>query len=219
LNIELVYFGPGYHRDNDIMISIPEENIVFTGDILLPFDQYYRVNSKSKFDPWITSLDKILKNNNELKSVVSIHAGILPGAVLRDFHDSLKTMRNDQRQKRSAVDSLRSMISASGVQEAVNKFEDQFLKNRNDEYYVWEGDLISLAKEFQDEEKYDEAILILKMCEKIFPNAVEVLFLQGRTFMKNGEKQFAVEAFKKILHINPVDVTVADLIFQLENSK
>lgn len=219
LKIELVYFGPGYHTASDILVSIPDENIVFIGDILLPGDQYYRVTSKSKFDPWVSSLDKILRNNNKLKSVVSIHAGILPGSVLRDFHDSLETMRNEQRQKRSAIDNLRSMISASSVQQAVNKFEDRFLKNRNEEYFIWEGDLYSLAKEFQEKGKSDEAILILKTCEKMFPNAVNALFLLGRIFMETGKKQPAIETFKKILSIDPLEIFALDLVYQLENSK
>ena len=219
LKIEVVYFGPGFHTDNDIIVSIPEENIVFTGDLLRRRDQYSDLESKSDFDPWISSLDKILRRNNDVKNVVAYHEGVLPGAVLSDFHNSLINMRDDQRQKVSAVDSLRSMISASGLQEAVNKFESQFLNSRNKEYFIWEADLISLAKEYQEKEKYDEAQIILKMCEKIFPNSTTVLYRQGAFFMEAGKTKHAIEVYKKLLRIGPISIFLVDRIYQLENSK
>ena len=217
LNIELVYFGPGFHSDNDIIVCIPGEKIVFTGDLLLAKDQYHRVKSNSDIESWIACLGKIVKSKNEIKSIVAYHVGILPGTVLSNFYDSLKAMRNEQLQKKSAVDSLRAMISILNLQDAVNKFEDQFLKNRNEEYFIWEGDLLSLAKEYEDTEKYDEAIMILKMGEKIFPNSTRVLYGQARIFTKEGENHLAIEAYKKMLSIDPTNYYYVEMIFQLKN--
>ncbi|MFC1726557.1 hypothetical protein ACFL4T_13120, partial [candidate division KSB1 bacterium] len=219
LKIELVYFGPEFHSDNDIIISIPDESVVFMGDIIFPNDRYQRVTSKSDIGIWIGCLDKIVKSNSEIKSVVAYHVGVLPGKDLIAFHDSLKTMRNEQLQKKSAVVSLKEMIAASNVQDALNKFEDQFLKNRNENYFIWEGDLLSLATEYRQKEKYDEAILILKMYEEIFPNSTRPLYYQAIIFTKRGENHLAVEACKKMLNIDPTNYYYAEMIFELENSK
>ena len=217
LRIEIVYFGSGFHTDNDLVVSIPEENIVFMGDIIQAFDRFFRVNSKSEIDPWISSLDGIINNNNEVKKVVAHHVGVLPGAVLRDFRESLIAMRNEQRQKKSAVNSLRAMISTSTVQEAVIRFEDQFLNNTNDTFFIWEGDLLSLAVDYQEKEKYSEALMLLKMYEKLFPNSTRVLFSQANIFASEGRNSLAIDAYKKMLRIDPTNFYYVEKIFQLKN--
>ncbi len=219
LKIEVVYFGPGFHTESDIIISIPEENIVFTGDIVRRLSQYsYGVNSKSDFEPWISSIDKILQKNNNVKSVVTIHSGILPGSAFSEFHKTLKKMRDDLQKKESAVDNLRGMISKSGFLKAKNKFESQFLKNKNEEYFIWEADLILLAEEYRKKKEYKEAQIILKMCEKIFPNSTNVLYRQGALFIEAGKTKRAVEAYKNALKIDPLSAGAAGRIFQLKNS-
>ena len=217
LRIEIVYFGSGFHTDNDLVVSIPEENIVFMGDIIQAFDRFFRVNSKSEIDPWISSLDRIINNNNEVKKVVAYHVGVLPGAVLRDFRESLIAMRNEQRQKKTAVDSLRAMIATSTVQEAVIRFEDQFLNNTNDTFFIWEGDLLSLAVDYQEKEKYSEALMLLKMYEKIFPNSTRILFSQANIFASEGRNSLAIDAYKKMLRIDPTNFYYVEKIFQLKN--
>ena len=217
LNIELVYFGPDFHSDNDIIVSIPEENIVFTGDLLRAMDQYYDVKSNSDIESWIACLDKIVNSKNEIKNIVAYHVGILPGSILIDFYNSLKAMRNEQRHKKSAVDSLREMLSVLNIQDALTKFEDQFIKNRNEECFIWEGDLLSLAKEYEDKEKYDKAVKILKMSEKIFPNSTRILYGQARIFTELGENHLAIEAYKKMLSIDPTNYYYVEMIFQLKN--
>lgn len=177
------------------------------------------MNSKSEIEPWIASLDRITKSNNEVKNVVAYHVGVLPGVVLRDFQDSLRTMRNEKRQKKSAVDNLRAMSSTLNVQEAVNKFEDQFLKNRNEMYFIWEGDLLSLSGDYQEKEKYSEALILLKMYEKIFPNSTRVLYSQANIFTVEGEQVLAIEAYKKMLRIDPTNFYYVEKIVQLENGQ
>lgn len=218
LNIELIYFGCDLHTDNDILVSIPEENIVFTGDIIIPFNQYYNVNSKSDISSWVDCLNEV-SNNNEIKNVVAYHMGVLPSKVLKNFRDSLTTMQNDQELKKSAVDNFRTMIAASNVQEAVNKFEGFFLKNRNEDYYIWEGDLRILASEYQEKEKLDDAILILKLSEKLFPNSTMVLYYQAAILIQQKKNNLAIEAYKKMLSIDPTSYYYASLIYQLENDK
>lgn len=216
LNIELIYFGSDLHTDNDILVSIPEENIVFTGDILIPFNQYFKVNSKSDISSWVNCLNEVV-NNNEIKNVVAYHMGVIPSKVLEKFHDSLKTMQNDQKFKKNAIESLQTMIFTSNVRIAINKFVGLFVKKRNPDYYIWEGDLMMLALEYGKKGKLDNAIMILKLAEKLFPNSTMVLFNQATIFNQQKKNNLAIEAYKKMVRIEPSNYYYASLIYQLEN--
>jgi tetratricopeptide (TPR) repeat protein len=218
LNIEIVSFGPGYHTDNDLVISIPEEKVVFMGDIIQAFDRFFRVNSKSDIAPWISSLERISNNNGEVEHVVAYHVGVLPGTVLRDFQLSLRTMRYEQMKKRSAVDVLTAMLSKFDVQEAANRFEERFLTNKNESYFIWEGDLLSLTTDYQAREKYSEALILLKMYENIFPKSTRALYSQANIFTLEGKNNLAIDAYEKMLRIDPANFFYVEKIFQLENS-
>ena len=87
--------------------------------------------------------------------------------------------------------------------------QNLFVKN------IW----LSLVTEYREKEKYDEAIMILKMYEKIFPNSTRVLYSQATIFTKEGKNNLAIEAYKKMLSIDPTKYYYAEMIYQLENSK
>ncbi len=153
VNIELFYFGPGFHSDNDILISIPEEKVVFTGDLVHLRNQYALENSESNFDPWIVCLAEMFQANNDVKHVVAYHQGLIPETTLFDFHTVLKNMRENQQKKANAVNELRSMISQRSLKDAVQEFRDRFVTRRNKEYYIWEADMTLLAGEYQAQKK------------------------------------------------------------------
>lgn len=222
LKIHLVYFGPDYHSGNDIVISIPAEKLVFTGDIIAQKDFFAEssFNAKSSFTPWIACLDKIFQNNRNINNVVTFHFGVLPGTVLSDFYYSLKSMQKDQQQKMNAVGNLRSMISELGLKKAEKKFEFQFMRKKENKYFIWEREMISLAKEYQREKKFNEAIVVLSLCKRIFPESATANNMLGANFKMIGKKNRAIQAYKKCLEIGPINVSsTADKIFQLENSK
>ncbi|MCK5148636.1 MBL fold metallo-hydrolase [bacterium] len=220
LSIELAYFGPGFHTNNSIMVSIPEEQVVFMGDLARQYDQYYPVNSKTSgqyFDSWIQSLTQILKTNGNVRHIVAYHEGILPGKHLISFHNNLMKMQNNFQHNKSAVDSLRILISESGLPKALDLFENQFIDKKNTSFYIWIGDLMALVGEFQENGQYDEAVSLLKMCEKAFPNSSMAISRQGRIFVEKGDRKSAIEIYKRYLHKKPDNYYTIARIFKLEN--
>lgn len=218
MSIELFYFGPGFHSDGDIIVSIPEENAVFTGDIIFPRDRYQFVTATSDIRTWVGCLEKVFKNNPDIKHVVAYHIGVKPVAILKDFFETLKKMGNIQQQKGSAIDVLKEMISASGVGQAVKNFQERFVKKNDDRYYIWEGDLLSISMEYLEKEKYVDALIILKLAEKLFPDSSRPLFHQARIFTRQRKKQLAIKTYRKILPMDPDNYYYAELIFQLKNN-
>lgn len=218
MSIELFYFGHGLHSDGDIIVSIPEENAVFTGDIIFPRDRYQFVTATSDIRTWVGCLESVFKNNPDIKHVVAYHIGVKPVTILKDFFETLKKMGNIQQQKGSAIDVLKEMASVSGVGKAVEYFQDRFVKKNDDRYYIWEGDLLSISMEYLEKEKYEDALIILKLAEKLFPDSTRPLFHQARIFTRQRKKQLAIKTYRKIQPMDPDNYYYAELIFQLKNN-
>lgn len=88
---EIVLFTLPGHTGGDVLVYVPDANVVFTGDMgwskTLPNLVDATVND------WITSLDKILKDYPTAKFVPG-HGEVCTAAELRDFRDYLDNLRS-----------------------------------------------------------------------------------------------------------------------------
>lgn len=103
LSIELYYFGNA-HSDNDIIVHIPQERILFTGDLFLDGQMMsgYKNNKKLDIPRWIETLDKLLKKGNKIKYVIPGHKSIwktdqleIRYRYIKKLWTSLKKARTD----------------------------------------------------------------------------------------------------------------------------
>jgi glyoxylase-like metal-dependent hydrolase (beta-lactamase superfamily II) len=98
---EVVLFSLPGHTGGDVLVFVPDANVMFTGDMgwakTLPNLVDATVND------WIPSLDKILTNHANAKFVPG-HGDVATSAELRDFRDYLDDLRS--RVKKGITDGL-----------------------------------------------------------------------------------------------------------------
>jgi glyoxylase-like metal-dependent hydrolase (beta-lactamase superfamily II) len=87
LTLKLIYFGKGLHTESDIVVQLPDEEILFTGDLFSPAVKGCAVSADAAVSRWIEVLDGILHDQNEVRHVVTGHFGVLPRAHLEDVLD------------------------------------------------------------------------------------------------------------------------------------
>lgn len=217
LTLQIVYFGPGFHTDNDLLIYIPEEHVLFTGDVLRPAVSFSHFTSDSDFLPWIRAIEKLDIQPDGLK-IVTNHNGVLSGHHLTKFLDSLKTMVVIKKNRINGVVQLRSMFTSMTFDQSMDRFNNEILKDKDDRYYLWEGDFSALIGDLLDEGKYEEAFEIASLCEEIFPKSTNIVYWKADVLMKKGDTPSAIRAFKKALEMDPVSSYAADMIYRLENN-
>ncbi|HWO02651.1 MAG TPA: MBL fold metallo-hydrolase [Blastocatellia bacterium] len=98
---EVVLFSLPGHTGGDVLVFVPDANVMFTGDMgwskTLPNLVDATVND------WIPSLDKILSNHAGAKFIPG-HGDVASAAEMRDFRDYLDDLRN--RVKKGIADGL-----------------------------------------------------------------------------------------------------------------
>ena len=92
---EVVLFSLPGHTGGDVLVFVPDANVMFTGDMgwarTLPNLVDATVND------WIPSLDRILTNHAGAKFIPG-HGEVATAAELRDFRDYLDDLRNRVKQ-------------------------------------------------------------------------------------------------------------------------
>ncbi|MFC2119239.1 hypothetical protein ACFLTI_08690 [Bacteroidota bacterium] len=106
-----------------------------------------------------------------------------------------------QENKQNAAAIIEKIINENDVDEAQQKFK-QILSARND-YIINENEFNSLGYRYAQQEKYNEAITVLKMNIKAFPDSWNVYDSLGEIFSWINNNDQAVVNLKKSLELNP----------------
>lgn len=103
-----------------------------------------------------------------------------------------------------------------GVEKAVERYH----KMRNEfrkiyRYDVSEQEINSLGYILLGEDKTEEAIAIFKLNVAEHPKSWNVYDSLGEAYMKKGEKELAIENYKKSLELNPNNMNGRDMLEKL----
>lgn len=83
------------------------------------------------------------------------------------------------------------------------------------DYYVNSGEFHYFAYELLEKKKIKEAIELLKISIMIFPEKSGLYHALGEMYLENGEKELALESYKKSVEINPDNVDAKKKIEKL----
>jgi CubicO group peptidase (beta-lactamase class C family) len=123
--------------------------------------------------------------------------------------------------KPSIAAELRKAIDANGIEAAKNLFYD-LKKNKPDEYDFSEETINMLGYSYMDK-NLAAALAVFKINVDEYPASSNVYDSYGEALLKNGDKDLAIENYKKSLELNPGNTTGIQELeklgvkFQVEN--
>jgi glyoxylase-like metal-dependent hydrolase (beta-lactamase superfamily II) len=210
--IHMFYAGNGFHSNNDIIISIPKLGLVFTGDIIVDYPSQFSINSDADLNKLNNVIHKI-KQDNGVKHVVTIHAGVLTKKILDNFQKDIQQLIKDKAEKKSAV----GFMKKQGIDDFNSKLQE--LKRDKLLYYYSEGDIINYIYELFDNEEYTSIISFLLFVEKLIPNSVDIKILLGEAYQEIENYSKAYEYYNKSLKLYPLESHTFEKLFYLCQNK
>ncbi|MFC2103743.1 serine hydrolase [Bacteroidota bacterium] len=116
--------------------------------------------------------------------------------------------------KKSISKVISKEINSNGIESAVNKFNELKESNSN-EYNFSEQQLNSAGYELINAEQYLDAVAILKLNVKSFPESANVYDSLAEAYMLKGDKELAIENYKKSLELNPENTNAKNMLNKL----
>lgn len=92
---EMFYFGKA-HSNSDIIICIPELNLLFTGDLFSKYGRTSINNSTADKIKWMQAITWIQKRENIVDLVIDGHGQILSVDDLKQFNNNILSRRSEQ---------------------------------------------------------------------------------------------------------------------------
>jgi glyoxylase-like metal-dependent hydrolase (beta-lactamase superfamily II) len=218
MNLKLFYFGGGFHTNNDVIAVIPEERIGFTGDLFFDSEIRSVVQSSHPLEGWIYTLTAILKEVPELKYIITIHQGVMPGEALADVRNTLVEMENERTEKENGTLILEQLLSESISTDAIERFR-RICVSAPERYYLWEADLTELGRRLLSESQAGKALKVFELTVKMFPDSESALYYLADGYYSKGNPAKAIDTLERALKQNPSSSYAIDRIHQLQNEK
>ena len=135
--------------------------------------------------------------------------GAVGNALIDILHDQPYTLP-----KLSIADLLYRIYRTLGVAATVTRYRS--LKQSSDTTYDFsEAELNELGYELLGMKKTQDAIEILKLNVEAFPSSWNVYDGLGEAFMRNGNRELAIENYEKSLKLNPKNTNAEDMLKKL----
>ena len=97
LTARLYYWGQGTHTGDDVVVHVPEEGLVATGDLMYPGGVQFALDPSVDVPRQLEVLNTILEDGDAVRHVVTVHNGVMTPRELeirRDYAASLwQTLR------------------------------------------------------------------------------------------------------------------------------
>jgi glyoxylase-like metal-dependent hydrolase (beta-lactamase superfamily II) len=114
----------------------------------------------------------------------------------------------------STAQVLRQVMLDSGIKAAVEKY--QAIKSTPDnKFYFDEAEFNQIGYQLMGQNKVKEAIEIFKMNVEMYPGSWNVYDSLGEGYMTDGQKELAIENYKKSLELNPDNINAKEVLEKL----
>ena len=216
LTVKLIYCGKA-HTDNHIFVYIPEERLLFAGDMFSSSSTFgFSVNKMIDVARVISSLDQILQYDTEIEFVIPGHTDFLSADDLKAARNLLKERFAEFERKKSAAQFLENMIEEFGLKLALQKY-DELRSRENGEHYFLEEEFTVLGNRLLGRGEVEEAIEVFKITVKEFPNSALAYDYLGKAYLKRGDIESAMMNYEKSLQIFPDNRNAREILKMLRD--
>lgn len=118
------------------------------------------------------------------------------------FWKTGKSMGNRCNIRPSIANKLKQIVDSKGI-DSIAAMYIGLKNNQANKYNFSEGQLNQLGYHYLGNEKIDYAVTIFKINVDAFPNSSNVYDSYGEALLKNGNKEKAIENYKKSVKLNP----------------
>ncbi len=215
LTLDLAYFGTS-HSMSDIIIHCPQEGLWMTGDLFYPQgDLYIDSERVLELPRWTACLEKIIAAEKDTKYIVPGHEEFL---TLDDLKKKLADVRAKQAEfagKQSAFFAFKKAFEEKGLEDSLLVLKD--LKAKPDQYYMLHPEIDQFAYRLMLKDKLDEALSIFKVLAELFPDSYLAFDSLGEVCLRKGDKEMAIQSFRKSLELNPRNDNAAQQLKSLQD--
>jgi glyoxylase-like metal-dependent hydrolase (beta-lactamase superfamily II) len=202
VTVQVIYCGEG-HTDHDVFVWVPEERVLFTGDVFCSGHGFcFSFHALADAPRLVSVLDEILETGSEDILVVPGHGDFLTRADLVRLRDLARERFEGVRPEKSAARFLSDHAESVGWVGAANRLETA-MRRRPDRYDVSADEVAVLAERWLGRGRVDDARRLLDWAIERAPDSALLWGLAGDARWRSGDAPGARRAYERTLELLP----------------
>ncbi|HEX7320615.1 MAG TPA: MBL fold metallo-hydrolase [bacterium] len=212
MTLKLFYCGNA-HTDNDIFIFIPEQKMLFSGDVFSSRSSFsFSVNVINDIPRVIAAIDRILTDGSGVEYVITGHGqSDLSGSDLGNLKGSLQEQYLELDSARSAALVLKKLLLDQDGETAIQKYKT-FRKNAGARYCFSENEFSLVAWQLLWTGSIDKAIRAFRTMTDEFPASALAPDNLAEAFMQNSDIDSAVKYYNRSLQLYPGNINAQEIL-------
>jgi len=214
LTLKLYYCGNA-HTNNDIIVYIPEEKAVFTGDLFNMRGSYsFTMHKLNDIPRLISVLSLLLDEPSGVNYIIPSHTPVMTRNDLIALKELLEEEYEFFKNKSSAVVYLKNLITKFGISKALQEYE-VFKKKGRAKYYFMEEEFRALGKQLYWEGKEIACVSVFKLGISEFPQSALLCDNIGGIYLFYDEVDSAIHYYEKSLEIFPENRNASEILKEI----
>jgi glyoxylase-like metal-dependent hydrolase (beta-lactamase superfamily II) len=218
LTLRIMYCGRA-HTNHDLIIYIPEEHVLVTGDLFTSRNSLgFSVNKMVDAERIISSMGRLLNDPSGVQFIIPGHGEIISPGDFAGLRDLLKEKIKNFEGKLSAARFLESLVAKYGIQSAIRQYsESSELKKPG--YYTLEKEFSILGNRYLAMGRKEEAIGVLTLSTSLFPKSPLLFDDLAGAYVANKEFDSAIVNYERSLKIFPQNKNAVEMLKVIRHQK
>ena len=211
LILKLWYAGNA-HTTSDIFIYVPEEKLVFVGDLFNSGTRIgFPVNQITDVPQILSVMDKITSQPAGIEYLITGHSEILTKEDFLALQAQLRMRNQNFEGRNSAAKKLKQFINKRGIKQAIADYRKSNFSERIG-YYLLEEEFNTLGYQFLGRGLIDEAIAVFKTALKHFPESALLYDNLAEAYLKQKQTAMAIKNYQKSLELMPYNQNAEEML-------
>ena len=211
LTLQLIYAGNA-HTNNDILIYIPQEKVLVSGDLFISADYYgFDINQMSDIERLLIVLDTMIHSESGVQKIITSHDEILSGQDLKLIRSAIDERYAKFRDRTSGAVVLMMLMRDYGPSEAVQLYAHRIQEMKPAPYQM-EKEFITLGRRYLGLGQIENAIAVLELTSQIYPQSALAYDNLGEAFLLAGKKEQAIAYYEESLELEPFNRNASEVL-------
>ncbi len=216
LTFELCFAGAA-HTDNDILIYVPKEKLLLSGDLFCSATALcFPVDPLVDAPRLADQIAKLLQNPAGIETVVPGHGGTLARSDLVQLRESLLQRHAELDVRRSGAALLAGIVADQGVDAALDRYR-RLIGADQKTFYFTEEEVSHLADRIRCRGHVQASIDMLEMSLPLFPRSPLLYESLGNAQLEQGDAASALASYRQSFALFPENRSLAGVIEALED--
>lgn len=218
LTLELSFHGEA-HTNHDIVIYVPEEKLLLTGDLICsPQNPCFSVHALTDVPRLVDGLEGLLRREAGLEIIVPGHGKPLARADLATFCRSLSERYGQVGVENSAARILGRTIQVEGIHAALERCPPPTPQNPGTLHWS-ESEMATLGVRLTRSGRVEEALQVLRLAVHVLPESSYLQACLGDACLENNDREAALNAYRRSLSLEPANRYAAEMLEALDDGK